>query len=101
LFPLENEFDQISDDQKDEQKQQDNIDIDQAEDDDIVGDGNSLAHLGKPHLEVGKGNDEQRDDHDNVEFISPLLGLPFPIPFRIKVRHAFSPPKWLNALKRV
>jgi len=40
-FPLslKDQFDKIPDDQKDQEENQDDVDIDQAEDDDIVGDG--------------------------------------------------------------
>jgi hypothetical protein len=91
LFPLENQFDQISDDQEDEQEQEDNIDVDQAEDDDVMGNGNSFAYLGEPHLKIGKCDDEQGDNKDDVEFTPPLLGLPSPV----EIHHTFSP---LNGL---
>jgi hypothetical protein len=73
LFPLEDQLDQISDDQEDEKEQEDNIDVDEGEDDDVIGDGNIPAYLGKPHRKIGKGDDEQGNDHDDIEFISPLL----------------------------
>jgi hypothetical protein len=49
-FSFKDQFDQISDHQKDQEENQDDIDIDQAEDDNIIGDRDLPPYLGKFHF---------------------------------------------------
>ena len=67
---LKDQFDQISDHQKDQEEDQDDVDIDQAEDDDVVGDGDLPSHLGEFHLDGGEDDDQNGDDPDDQKLIA-------------------------------
>jgi hypothetical protein len=71
-FPLslKDQFDQIPDDQKDQEENQDDVDIDQAEDDDIIGDGDFPSDLGEFHLNGCKDKDEEGDDPNDDQLIA-------------------------------
>ena len=71
-FPLslKDQLDQIPDHQKDQEENQDDVDIDQAEDDDIVGDRDFPPHLGEFHLDGGEDDDEDGDDPNDDQFIA-------------------------------
>ena len=55
---------------KDQEENQDDVDIDQAEDDDIVGDGDFPSDLGEFHLNGRKDKDEDGDDPDDDQLIA-------------------------------
>jgi hypothetical protein len=65
LLSLKDQLDQIPDHQKDQEENQDNVDIDQAEDDNIVGDGDLPSHLGEFYFDGRQDEDEGRDDPDD------------------------------------
>ena len=69
-LPFKDQLHQIPDDQEDQEEDEDDVDIDQAEDDDIVGDGDLSPNLGKLHFNRCKDEDEDGDDPDDDELIS-------------------------------
>jgi hypothetical protein len=71
-FPLslKDQFDKIPDDQKDQEENQDDVDIDQAEDDDIVRNGDFPPDLWEFHLNGRKDKDEDGDDPNDDQLIS-------------------------------
>jgi len=71
-FPLslKDQFDKIPDDQKDQKENQNDVDIDQAEDDDIVGNGDFPSDLGEFHLNGCKDKDEKGDDPNDDQLIA-------------------------------
>jgi len=69
---LEDEFDQIPDNQEDKEENKDDVNIDEAEDNDVVADGDHPTELWDLHLNRGKNDDQNRDDPDNEEFIPSL-----------------------------
>jgi hypothetical protein len=70
LLPLEDQLDQIPYHQKDQEENQDDVDIDQAEDDDIAGDRDFPPDLGKFHLNRCKDKNEDGDDPDDDQLIA-------------------------------
>jgi hypothetical protein len=70
MFPLKDQLDQIPDHQKDQEENQDDIDIDQAEDDDIIGDRDFPSHLGEFYLDGGQDDDEDGDDPNDDQLIA-------------------------------
>jgi hypothetical protein len=69
-FPLKDQFNKIPDHQKDQQKDQDDINIDEAEDNDIVGNRNFPSDLGKLHLEGCKDEDKDGDDPNDDQLVA-------------------------------
>jgi hypothetical protein len=69
-FSLKNQFYEVPDHQKDQQKDEDDIDINQAEDDDIVGDGHFAPDLGGFHLDRCEDENENGDDPDDDQLIA-------------------------------
>src|SRR4030067_128706 len=67
---LKDQLHQISDHQKDQEEDQDDIDIDQAEDDDVVGDRDARPYLRDLHFDSGQDDDQNGDDPDNDQFIA-------------------------------
>jgi hypothetical protein len=74
-FSLKDQFHQIPNDQEDEEENQDDVNINETEDDNIIGDGNFPPDLGKFHLNGGKDEDEDGDDPDDEELIASFSGL--------------------------
>jgi hypothetical protein len=68
-LPFKDQFYKIPDHQKDQQENQDDVDVDQTEDDDIVGDGNFPLYRGEFHLDGGKDDNEDADDPNDDQFI--------------------------------
>jgi hypothetical protein len=68
-FPLENQLYEIPNHQKDQQENQDDVNIDQAEDNDIVGDRDSPLDLGELHFNGCEDNNEDGDDPNDDQLI--------------------------------
>jgi hypothetical protein len=67
---LEDQFYEIPDHQKNQEKDEDDIDIDKAEDDDIVGDRDFSFNLGEFHFNGCEDNNEDGDDPNDDQLIS-------------------------------
>jgi hypothetical protein len=70
-LPLKDQFDQIPDHQEDQKENQDDVDIDQAEDDDIIGDRNLPPDLREFQLDRCKDENEEGDDPNDDQLIAP------------------------------
>jgi hypothetical protein len=67
---LKDQFNEIPNHQKDQEENQDDVDVNQAEDDDIVGDRDLPSDLGEFHLNGGKDKDEDGDDPNDDQLIA-------------------------------
>jgi hypothetical protein len=72
---LKDQFHHIPDDQEDEEENQDDVDVDETEDNNIIGDGDFSPNLGEFYLNGGQDEDEDGDDPDNEELISSSSSL--------------------------
>ena len=82
---LKDELHEITDHEKDQEEDQNDVDVDQAEDDDIIGDGNPSHHLREFHLEGGQQEDENRDDPHDDQLIAPSSSIPRKVLFSFMV----------------
>ena len=69
-FSLEDQFHQISDHQEDQKEDEDDIDIDQAEKNDVIGNGNLSCHLRGFQLNGCKDDDQDTDDPNDHQLIA-------------------------------
>ena len=72
-LPLKDQFDEVPDHQEDQEEDQDDVDIDQAEDDDIVGDRDPSHDLRKFHLDGGQEDNKDGDDPNDDQLIASSL----------------------------
>jgi len=67
---LKDQFHEIPDHQKDQEENQDDIDIDQAENDDIIGNRDFSPHVGEFYLDGEQDDDEDGDDPNDDQLIT-------------------------------
>ena len=68
---LKDQLDEISNDQEDQEKDQDDVNINQREDDDVLRDGDLSHDLGKLQLDGGEQEDQNGEDPDDEELVAP------------------------------
>jgi hypothetical protein len=67
---LKDQFHEIPDHQKDQEENQDDIDIDQGENDDIIGNRDFPSYLWELHLNGGKDENKDGDDPNDDQLIA-------------------------------
>src|SRR5207244_12391976 len=74
-FALEDEFHEVSDHEKNQQNEQNDVDVDEEKESDITAQGILRGNVGQLHLEEGEYDHHQRGDEEHEGFTLAALGL--------------------------
>ncbi len=70
---LKDELHEIADHEKDQEEDQNDVDVDQTEDNNVIGNGNPSHHLRKFHLDGGQHENENRGNPHDDQLITASL----------------------------